>query len=140
MGAQSSNSKELNFSDHKGNLNLFSSSQPGRICGRTTLEGSLSSLIAFGLSGCLGRFCGNWRSGWSRGPSAVQLPSLHRTSRANHQIVAEEMLLWTRCVTHQQKKYLDHAEAKALLAEARATFDISSQAPRLLPEKRTQAP
>lgn len=49
-------------------------------------------------------------------------------SRANHQIVAEEMLLWGWRGTPQQKEFLDHAEAKALLAEARATSDLSPQA------------
>ena len=40
-------------------------------------------------------------------------------SRANHQIIAEEMLLWGWRVTPhkpQQKEFLEHAEAKALLA------------------------
>ena len=49
-------------------------------------------------------------------------------SRANHRIVAEEMLLWGWRGTPQQKEFLDHAQAKALLAEARATSDLSPQA------------
>ena len=49
-------------------------------------------------------------------------------SRANHQIVAEEMLLWGWRGTPQQKEFLDHAQAKALLVEARATSDLSPQA------------
>lgn len=49
-------------------------------------------------------------------------------SRANHPVVAEEMLLWGWRGTPQQKEFLDHAQAKALLAEARATSDLSPQA------------
>ncbi|MEW5966018.1 MAG: SNF2-related protein [Pseudomonadota bacterium] len=44
------------------------------------------------------------------------------------QVVAEEMLLWGWRGTPQQKEFLDHAEAKALLVEARATSDLSPQA------------
>lgn len=49
-------------------------------------------------------------------------------AKLNHQIVAEEMLLWGWRGTPQQKEFLDHAEAKALLTEARASSDISPQA------------
>jgi superfamily II DNA or RNA helicase len=49
-------------------------------------------------------------------------------AKANHQIVAEEMLLWGWCGTPQQKEFLDHATAKAILAEARASSDLSPQA------------
>lgn len=47
--------------------------------------------------------------------------------KGQHQIVAEEMLLWGWRGTPQQKEFLDHAEAKALLAEARATSDLTPQ-------------
>jgi superfamily II DNA or RNA helicase len=46
----------------------------------------------------------------------------------NHQIVAEEMILWGWCGTPQQKEYLNHHEAKELLNQARATSNMSSQA------------
>ncbi|WP_444633363.1 helicase-related protein [Cupriavidus oxalaticus] len=49
-------------------------------------------------------------------------------SRSHHQIVAEEMLLWGWRGTPQQKEFLDHAAAKALITEARATSDLSPQA------------
>lgn len=49
-------------------------------------------------------------------------------SKGGHQIVAEEMLLWGWRGTPQQKEYLEHSEAKALLAEARASSDLSPQA------------
>ena len=49
-------------------------------------------------------------------------------AKLNHQIVAEEMLLWGWCGTPQQKEFLDHAEAKAVLTEARASSDLSPQA------------
>ena len=49
-------------------------------------------------------------------------------SQPRHQIVAEEMLLWGWRGTPQQKEFLDHATAKQLLAEARASSDISPQA------------
>jgi hypothetical protein len=49
-------------------------------------------------------------------------------ARDHHQIVAEEMLLWGWRGTPQQKEFLDHAQARALLAEARATSDLSTQA------------
>lgn len=48
--------------------------------------------------------------------------------KGQHQIVAEEMLLWGWRGAPQQKELLDHAQAKALLAEARATSDLSPQA------------
>ncbi|MCX7114040.1 MAG: helicase-related protein [Proteobacteria bacterium] len=48
--------------------------------------------------------------------------------KANYQVVAEEMLLWGWRGTPQQKEFLDHATAKALLSEARATSDLSPQA------------
>lgn len=48
--------------------------------------------------------------------------------KGQHQIVAEEMLLWGWRGTPQQKEFLDHAQAKALLGLARATSDLSVQA------------
>ena len=48
--------------------------------------------------------------------------------KGKHQVVAEEMVLWGWRGTPKQKEFLDHAEAKKLLAEARATSDLSSQA------------
>lgn len=48
--------------------------------------------------------------------------------RGQHQIVAEEMLLWGWRGTPQQKEFLDHGQAKALLASARATSDLTVQA------------
>ncbi|MCW5886721.1 MAG: DEAD/DEAH box helicase [Anaerolineales bacterium] len=48
-------------------------------------------------------------------------------AKLNHQIVAEEMLLWGWRGTPKEKEFLDHAEAKALLTEARASSDISPQ-------------
>ena len=48
--------------------------------------------------------------------------------KANYQVVAEEMLLWGWRGTPRQKEFLDHATAKALLSEARATSDLSPQA------------
>jgi superfamily II DNA or RNA helicase len=48
--------------------------------------------------------------------------------KGGHQIVAEEMLLRGWRGTPQQKEFLNHAQAKALLAEARASSDLSSQA------------
>lgn len=50
------------------------------------------------------------------------------SSQPRHQIVAEEMLLWGWRGTPQQKEFLDHTTAKQLLAEARASSDISPQA------------
>lgn len=49
-------------------------------------------------------------------------------AKVNHQIVAEEMLLWGWRGTPQDKEFLDHAAAKQLLSEARASSDISTQA------------
>ncbi len=49
-------------------------------------------------------------------------------SKGGHQIVAEEMLLWGWRGTPEQKEFLQHTEAKALLASARATSDLSPQA------------
>lgn len=49
-------------------------------------------------------------------------------ARENHQIVAEEMILWGWRGTPANKQYLLHDEAKKLLAEARATSDMSPQA------------
>ncbi|MEI7899633.1 MAG: SNF2-related protein [bacterium] len=48
--------------------------------------------------------------------------------KGGHQIVAEEMLLWGWRGTPDQKAFLSHAEAKELLAAARATSDLSPQA------------
>ncbi len=47
--------------------------------------------------------------------------------KGGHQIVAEEMLLWGWRGTPDQKEFLEHAEAKALLAAARASSDLSPQ-------------
>lgn len=49
-------------------------------------------------------------------------------SKSGHQIVAEEMLLWGWRGTPQEREHLDHSEAKALLASARASSDLSPQA------------
>lgn len=49
-------------------------------------------------------------------------------ARENHQIVAEEMILWGWRGTPANKQFLTHVEAKKLLAEARATSDLSPQA------------
>lgn len=49
-------------------------------------------------------------------------------AKVNHQIVAEEMLLWGWRGTPQDKEFLDHTSAKQLLSEARASSDISPQA------------
>lgn len=48
--------------------------------------------------------------------------------KGQQQVVAEEMLLWGWRGTPQQKEFLEHAEAKALLVEARASSDLSPQA------------
>lgn len=48
--------------------------------------------------------------------------------KGQHQVVAEEMLLWGWRGTPQQKEFLGHADAKKLLVEARATSDLSPQA------------
>lgn len=49
-------------------------------------------------------------------------------SRSGQQIVAEEMLLWGWRGTPQNRAFLTHAEASALLGEVRATSDLSIQA------------
>lgn len=49
-------------------------------------------------------------------------------TKSGHQIVAEEMLLWGWRGTPQQKVFLAHEEAKALLSKARASSNLSSQA------------
>ncbi len=49
-------------------------------------------------------------------------------SRSHQQIVAEEMLLWGWRGTPQQREFLDHASAKALIGAARAASDLSPQA------------
>ncbi len=48
--------------------------------------------------------------------------------KGGHQIVAEEMLLWGWSGTPNDKEFLDHAEAKELLATVRASSDLSPQA------------
>jgi superfamily II DNA or RNA helicase len=48
--------------------------------------------------------------------------------KGGYQIVAEEMLLWGWRGTPQQKEFLDHAQVKILLAEARASSELSLQA------------
>jgi superfamily II DNA or RNA helicase len=48
--------------------------------------------------------------------------------KGGHQIVAEEMLLWGWRGTPQQKELLTHAQAKTLLAEVRASSELSPQA------------
>jgi len=48
--------------------------------------------------------------------------------KGGHQIVAEEMLLWGWRGTPDQKEFLDHTEAKTLLAAARASSELSPQA------------
>ncbi|TAL92124.1 MAG: DEAD/DEAH box helicase [Paraburkholderia sp.] len=49
-------------------------------------------------------------------------------SKSRQQIVAEEMLLWGWRGAPQQREYLDHLAAKALITEASASSDLSSQA------------
>lgn len=49
-------------------------------------------------------------------------------TKAHYQIVAEEMLMWGWRGTPQQKEFLDHRDAKALLSEAKATSELSPQA------------
>jgi superfamily II DNA or RNA helicase len=49
-------------------------------------------------------------------------------SKVGHKIVAEEMLLWGWRGTPQQKEFLDHAQARKLLGEARASSDLTPQA------------
>jgi superfamily II DNA or RNA helicase len=48
--------------------------------------------------------------------------------KGHQQVVAEEMILWGWRGTPQQKEYLEHAQARELLALARASSDLSSQA------------
>lgn len=49
-------------------------------------------------------------------------------TKGHHQVVAEEMILWGWRGTPQQKEFLDHIQANKLLAEARATSELSIQA------------
>lgn len=48
--------------------------------------------------------------------------------KVQHQIVAEEMVLWGWRGTPDQREYVDHATAKTLLLAARASSDLSPQA------------
>jgi len=48
--------------------------------------------------------------------------------KGEHQIVAEEMLLWGWRGTPDNKEFLSHGEAKSLLLSARASEDLSFQA------------
>lgn len=48
--------------------------------------------------------------------------------KGQQQVVAEEMILWGWRGTPQQKEYLAHAEARELLAAARASSDLTVQA------------
>lgn len=48
--------------------------------------------------------------------------------KGQQQIVAEEMILWGWRGTPQQKEFLDHGEARELLAAARASSDLTVQA------------
>jgi len=48
--------------------------------------------------------------------------------KSGHQIVAEEMILWGWRGTPQDREFLQHAEAKELLASARASSDLTHQA------------
>ena len=48
--------------------------------------------------------------------------------RGQHQIVAEEMILWGWQGTPQQRVFLDHVQAKTLLTVARATTELTPQA------------
>lgn len=48
--------------------------------------------------------------------------------KGGHQIVAEEMLLWGWRGIPGDREFLDHSEAKELLAGARASSDLSPQA------------
>ena len=45
-----------------------------------------------------------------------------------HQIVAEEMLLWGWRGTPDEREYLEHGQARVLLAEARASSNLSPEA------------
>jgi predicted transcriptional regulator len=47
--------------------------------------------------------------------------------KSNHQIVAEEMVLWGWRGTPEQKEFIGHADAKTLLLAARASSDLSPQ-------------
>jgi len=47
--------------------------------------------------------------------------------KGRQQIVAEEMILWGWRGTPQQKEFLEHAEAKTLLSNARAASELSPQ-------------
>ncbi len=49
-------------------------------------------------------------------------------SKGEHQIVAEEMLLWGWRGTPQDKEFLEHGQARVLLAEARASSELTPQA------------
>ena len=49
-------------------------------------------------------------------------------NNGKHRIVAEEMLLWGWRGIPGEKEFLNHAEAKALLTDARASSDLSPQA------------
>ena len=49
-------------------------------------------------------------------------------SSAGHRIVAEEMLLWGWKGAPTERAFVDHPEAKRLLAEARASSELSPQA------------
>ena len=48
--------------------------------------------------------------------------------KGTYQVVAEEMILWGWRGTPQQREFLSHLQAKALLASARATSDLTIQA------------
>ena len=49
-------------------------------------------------------------------------------SKGGHQIVAEEMLLWGWRGVLENREFLSHEQASALLSEARASSNLSSQA------------
>ena len=49
-------------------------------------------------------------------------------SKAGHQIVAEEMLLWGWRGVLENREYLSHEQARALLSKARASSNLSLQA------------
>ena len=59
-------------------------------------------------------------------------------SKGGHQIVAEEMLLWGWRGTPQQKEFLDHTQAKALLAGPGLVRPFAP-GPSRLPGERTEA-
>ena len=48
--------------------------------------------------------------------------------KVHYQVVAEEMVLWGWRGTPQRREFIDHATAKSLLANARASSDLSLQA------------